>query len=80
MCGPTAVYGSKERERKKKEPSPNPPINELSSHLVTRHLKSYIEFEWFIYKSKEEKKQKQEEKGMVSQCLSSALYGDGLFI
>lgn len=80
-CVVRLQFMARKREReKKKEPSPNPPINELSSHLVTRHLKSYIKFEWFIYKSKEEKKQKQEEKGMVSQCLSSALYGDGLFI
>lgn len=37
---------------KKKEPSSDPPINELSSHLVTRHLKSHIEFERFLYRKR----------------------------
>lgn len=50
------------RTGKKKEPSPNPPINELSSHLVTRHLKSHIEFERFWYRKR---KKKQEERGTV---------------
>lgn len=39
-------------KRGKKEPSPNPPINELSSHLVTRHLKSHIKFERFLYRKR----------------------------